>query len=85
MTWGFFSMAHILSLLFGVAMIAALYFLLRGKSDRVKVAVLTVLSFFGHCRHRVQFAGLEFAAGIFALASFLAQCAGFARCGLDAQ
>lgn len=47
MTWGFFSMAHILSLLFGVAMIAALYFLLRGKSDRVKVAVLTVLSFSG--------------------------------------
>jgi uncharacterized membrane protein YwaF len=47
MTWGFFSIIHIITLILGVAIIAALYFILRGKSDNTKIAVLAVLSFSG--------------------------------------
>lgn len=47
MIWGFFSVTHIISLAVGVAMIVGLYFLLRGKSDRTKTIVLSVLSFSG--------------------------------------
>ena len=47
MTWGFFSAAHIISLVCGVIIIAALYFTLKGGSDRMKVTVLFILSFSG--------------------------------------
>ena len=47
MTWGFFSAAHIVSLVLAIGMIAGLYFLLRKAKDAVKVAVLGVLSFAG--------------------------------------
>ena len=47
MTWGFFSAAHILSLLLGVGMIVALYFLLKNAGTTVQTIVLGVLSFSG--------------------------------------
>lgn len=47
MTWGFFSAAHFASLALGVFIVAALYFILRGRSDRVKTVVLGILSFSG--------------------------------------
>ena len=49
MTWGFLSVTHIISLVFGVAMIVGVYFILRGRSERVKTAVLAVLSLSGIC------------------------------------
>ena len=47
MIWGFFSAAHIASLVLGAGMIVGLYFLLRNRSDLVKTVVLAVLSFSG--------------------------------------
>ena len=47
MIWGFFSLAHIASLLVGVAIVFSLYFILRNKSDFIQTAVLGVLSFAG--------------------------------------
>ena len=49
MIWGFFSIAHIISLLLGAVIIAVIYLILRGKSDRVKVWTLGILSFSGIC------------------------------------
>ena len=49
MIWGFFSTAHIISLLLGAVIIAVIYLILRGKSDRVKVWTLGILSFSGIC------------------------------------
>lgn len=47
MTWGFFSAAHIVSLVLAVGIIVALYFLLRKATPAVKIAVLGILSFAG--------------------------------------
>ena len=47
MIWGFFSAAHIVSLVLAIGIIAALYFLLRNANDAVKIAVLGPLSFAG--------------------------------------
>ena len=47
MTWGTFGIVHILSLLFGAAMVAALYWILRRKTRKTQTAVLGVLSFSG--------------------------------------
>jgi len=47
MVWGTFGIVHIGSLLFGTAMVAALYFLLKNKSRRTQTTVLGVLSFSG--------------------------------------
>ena len=47
MTWGSFSIAHIVSLILAVGIIAALYFVLRKANNTVKIAVLGVLSFSG--------------------------------------
>jgi len=47
MTWGFFSTAHIGSLILAVGIIAALYFLLRKAKEAVQVAILGLLSFAG--------------------------------------
>ncbi len=47
MAWGFFSATHIISLIFGVGIIVGLYFILKGRSERTKTIVLTVLSFAG--------------------------------------
>ncbi len=49
MTWGFFSAAHIASLLIGVLIVLGLYFILKGRSDRTKIAVLAILSLSGVC------------------------------------
>ena len=49
MTWGFFSTAHIASLLIGVLIVLGLYFILKGRSDRTKIAVLAILSLSGVC------------------------------------
>ena len=47
MPWGFFSAAHIVSLVLAIGIIAGLYFLLRKAKDAVKIAVLGALSFAG--------------------------------------
>ena len=47
MTWGFLSTAHILSLVIGILIVLVLYFLLRGRSKRLTIAVLGILSFSG--------------------------------------
>ena len=47
MTWGFFSIAHIASLVLAVALIVALYFILRKVNDTIKTIVLGILSFSG--------------------------------------
>lgn len=47
MIWGFFSAAHVISLVLGAVILVGLYFLLRNKSDLVKTVVLAVLSFSG--------------------------------------
>ena len=47
MIWGFFSIAHVVSLIVGVAIVFSLYFILRNKSDFIQTAVLGVLSFAG--------------------------------------
>lgn len=47
MTWGFFSIAHIVSLVLAVGIIAGLYFLLRKANSAVQITVLGILSFAG--------------------------------------
>ncbi len=47
LTWGTFSLAHTISLALGACIIASLYFVLRGKSDKTQTAVLGILSFSG--------------------------------------
>lgn len=49
MTWGNFGIVHILSLLLAAAMNVGLYFLLKNRSDKTKIAVLFVLSLSGIC------------------------------------
>jgi len=47
MTWGTFGVCHVASLILAIGIIVGLYFLLRNRSDKVKTAVLGVLSFSG--------------------------------------
>ena len=47
MTWGSFGLVHIASLVFGVLMIVALYFILKRFSQKVQTIVLGILSFAG--------------------------------------
>jgi len=47
MTWGFFSLAHVISLVIGIAAVVGLYFVLKKQSDTVKIIVLGILSFAG--------------------------------------
>ena len=47
MTWGFFSLLHIVSLLLASLIIVSLYFILKNKSETVKIIVLGILSFSG--------------------------------------
>lgn len=47
MTWGFFSITHIISLILAVGIIVALYFALRKLKDSNKIIVLSILSFSG--------------------------------------
>lgn len=47
MTWGNFTVTHIVSLVIAIGIVVGLYFLLRKRSDKVKTAVLFVLSFSG--------------------------------------
>ena len=47
MLWGTFSGIHIISLVLVAGIIAALYFLLKGTSDKTKTLVLGILSFSG--------------------------------------
>ena len=47
MTWGFFSVAHVISLLLGGVLSVGLYIVLKNRSDRAKVMTLFVLSFSG--------------------------------------
>ena len=47
MVWGSFGLTHILTLIFGVLINVALYFLLRKASEKVQIWVLFVLSFAG--------------------------------------
>lgn len=49
MKWGFFSIAHIISLILAVGIIVGLYFALRKASTRIKTIVLGILSFAGIC------------------------------------
>ncbi len=47
MTWGFLTVAHIVSLVIGVLIICALYLLLKGRSQKTQIIVLFILSFSG--------------------------------------
>ena len=47
MLWGSFGLVHLISLALGAGMVVGLYYLLKGKSERVQLAVLGVLSFAG--------------------------------------
>ena len=47
MTWGFFSLAHIISLILAVGIIVGLFFALRKASMRTKTIVLFILSLAG--------------------------------------
>jgi len=47
MTWGSFSLTHIITLILGVLINVALYFLLRKASEKIQKWVLFVLSFSG--------------------------------------
>jgi uncharacterized membrane protein YwaF len=47
MEWGFFTPAHIISLIAAAAMNIALYFAVRNRSQKVQIAVLTVFSLTG--------------------------------------
>ena len=47
MVWGSFGLTHILTLIFGVLINVALYFLLRKASEKVQIWVLFILSFSG--------------------------------------
>lgn len=47
MAWGTFGTAHILSLIFAIALNVALYFLLKRCPQKIQIAVLGILSFSG--------------------------------------
>lgn len=47
MTWGFFSVTHIITLILAVAFIFAMHYLLRNRSRKVQLWVLAPLSFLG--------------------------------------
>ena len=47
MTWGFFSITHIASLVLAIGINVFLYLVLRGTTDRTKTVVLGILSFAG--------------------------------------
>lgn len=47
MTWGSFGVVHILTLLAAVGINIGLFFLLRGKSEKLQITVLGILSFSG--------------------------------------
>lgn len=47
MAWGTFGLAHILSLVFAVIINVALYFILKRCSEKLRIAVLGILSFSG--------------------------------------
>lgn len=47
MTWGTFSITHIISLIAGCLLIIGLYFILKNKSEKIKVNVLFLLSLTG--------------------------------------
>lgn len=47
MSWGFFSVCHIISLVFAIGIIVSLYYILKSKSDKTKTLVLGILSFAG--------------------------------------
>jgi uncharacterized membrane protein YwaF len=47
MLWGSFGFVHILSLVLGAGIVIGLYFLLKGKSEKIQLIVLGVLSFAG--------------------------------------
>lgn len=47
MTWGTFTIIHIISLIVGCLIIVGLYFLLNNKKDSIKVNILFVLSLIG--------------------------------------
>lgn len=47
MKWGFFTPTHMITLVFAAAMILGLHFLLKGRSVRLQLWVLTPLSFLG--------------------------------------
>lgn len=47
MTWGFFGITHILTLVLAGGIIVGLYFLLKKKSEKTKTIVLGILSFAG--------------------------------------
>lgn len=47
MPWGFFSVAHIVSLVGAAGMVVALYFVLKGATQKVQLLVLQILSFSG--------------------------------------
>lgn len=47
MIWGNFTVTHIVSLVIAIGIIVGLYFVLRNRSDKVKTAVLFVLSLSG--------------------------------------
>ena len=47
MTWGFFTVTHIVTLLLAVCAIVGMHYLLKGKSKKTQTVVLGVLSFLG--------------------------------------
>lgn len=47
MKWGFFTATHVITLIFAAAMIIGLHFLLKGRSVKCQLWVLTPLSFLG--------------------------------------
>ena len=47
MTWGFFSLTHIITLLLAVMMIVGLYYILKNKTAKTQTIVLGILSFSG--------------------------------------
>lgn len=47
MVWGFFSAAHIISMIVAVLIALGLYFVLKNKTEKVKILVLGILSFSG--------------------------------------
>lgn len=48
MIWGTFSVLHIITLVLGAGLLAALYFTLRNQPQKVQTAVLGALSFLGY-------------------------------------
>ena len=47
MTWGFFSVTHIITLILAVATVPALHFALKGRSHKTQLWVMAPLSFLG--------------------------------------